>query len=83
MAPNGRRNSPVKIYATLTWMMMMANEPKPAKKKFSEPGHRQNAQGDHEGSAHSPDEFDALNPQKQGLGEGRKIRRPKETTDDR
>jgi hypothetical protein len=64
-------------------MMMMANETKPAKKTGSEPGRRQNAQGDHEGSAHSPDEFDALNPQKQGLGDGRQIRRPKEASDDR
>jgi hypothetical protein len=63
-------------------MMMMANENKPVKEMSSEPGRRQNAQGDHEGSAHSPDEFDALNPQKQGLRERRKIRRPKETTDD-
>lgn len=43
----------------------MPNEPKPAKEKRSEPGRRQNAQGDHEGSAHTPDEFDVMNPQKQ------------------
>lgn len=44
----------------------MPNEPKHAKEKRSEPAARQNAQGDHEGSAHTPDEFDAINPQKQG-----------------
>ncbi len=49
----------------------MPNEPKHAKEKRVEPEKRQNAQGDHEGSAHSPDEFDALNPQKQGLGDGK------------
>ena len=47
----------------------MANEPKHAKEKRTAPAHRQNAQGDHEGSAHTPDEFDVMNPQKQGLGE--------------
>lgn len=61
----------------------MANEPKHAEEKRSEPGRRQNAQGDHEGSAHSPEEFDVMNPQKQGLGEGKRFRRPKETSDDR
>jgi len=45
----------------------MPNEPKPAREKRTDPGPRQNAQGDHEGSAHSPDEFDTMNPQKQGL----------------
>ncbi len=44
----------------------MPNEPKHAKEKRAEPASRQNAQGDHEGSAHRPDEFDAMNPQKQG-----------------
>ena len=43
----------------------MPNEPKPAKEKRTEPDRRQNAQGDHEGSAHTPDEFDAMNPAKQ------------------
>ena len=46
----------------------MANKPKHAKEKRAEPEKRQNAQGDHEGSAHTPDEFDALNPKKQGPG---------------
>lgn len=44
----------------------MASKPKPAKQKRAEPGKRQNEQGDHEGSAHSPDAFDSVNPQKQG-----------------
>ncbi|MBC7738308.1 MAG: hypothetical protein H7245_14070 [Candidatus Saccharibacteria bacterium] len=35
----------------------MPNEPVPAKMKRSEPLHRQNAQGDHEGSPHNPEEF--------------------------
>lgn len=48
----------------------MPNNPLPAKEKRSDPGPRQNAQDDHEGSAHSPDEFDEMNPQKQGLREG-------------
>ena len=48
---------------------MMPNELKHAKEKRSPPEKRQNAQGDHEGSAHTTDEFDAMNPQKQGLGD--------------
>ncbi|TGD63980.1 hypothetical protein EYC08_11095 [Tabrizicola sp. WMC-M-20] len=48
----------------------MPNEPKAAKQKRPPPPDRQNAQGDHEGSAHSPDEFDVMNPQKQGVGDG-------------
>lgn len=47
----------------------MPNEPKHAKEKRPPTPDRQNAQGDHEGSEHSPDEFDVMNPQKQGLGE--------------
>lgn len=46
----------------------MANEPGPAREKRSHPPKRQNAQGDHEGSPHKPEEFDALNPQKPGRG---------------
>lgn len=41
----------------------MPNEPKPAKEKRSEPVQRQNAQDDHEGSAHSPDEFEVMKPE--------------------
>lgn len=44
----------------------MPNNPGPAKEKRDEPAKRQNAQGDHEGSAHTPDEFDAMNPKKPG-----------------
>ena len=47
----------------------MANKPGHAKEKRAEPEKRRNAQGDHEGSAHTPDEFDALNPKKQGPDE--------------
>jgi hypothetical protein len=43
----------------------MAIEPRSAKEKRSEPPRRQNAQGDHEGGAHSPAEYDAVNPQTQ------------------
>lgn len=35
----------------------MPNEPGPAKEKRPEPPKRQNAQDDHEGSAHRPEEF--------------------------
>jgi hypothetical protein len=63
-------------------MMKMANEPKRAKEKGSEPGKRQNAQGDHEGAAHGPDDFDDLNPQKQGLGERKHVRRATDPADD-
>ncbi len=43
----------------------MPNEPGPAAEKRTPPLNRQNAQGDHEGSPHSPDEFDAMNPVRQ------------------
>lgn len=49
----------------------MPNEPQHAKEKRAKTENRQNAQDDHEGSAHSPDEFDAMNPQTQGLGEAK------------
>ncbi len=49
----------------------MPNEPKHAKEKRTEPTERQNAQGDHEGSAHTPDEFDVMNPKKQKVGAGK------------
>ncbi len=45
-------------------MRIVANNTKGAQEKRT-PGPRQNAQGDHEGSAHSPDEFDVMNPKKQ------------------
>lgn len=46
----------------------MPNEPEHALEKHMPPAQRQNAQGDHEGSAHRPEEFDVMNPQKQGIG---------------
>lgn len=48
---------------------MMPNESKKASEKRSGQERRQNAQGDHEGSAHTPDEFDTINPQKQSLAD--------------
>ncbi|WP_209427960.1 hypothetical protein [Pararhodobacter sp. SW119] len=61
----------------------MANNPKPAKEKRPDPGQRQNAQGDHAGSAHSPEEFDVMNPQKQGLGEKKSGHTQKKPSNDR
>jgi hypothetical protein len=43
----------------------MAVNPKPAKEKRSPTPDRQNAQSDHEGSAHDSEEFDVMNPAKQ------------------
>jgi hypothetical protein len=43
----------------------MPNEPKAAARKRQPPIQRQNAQGDHEGSPHRPEEFDQANPAKQ------------------
>jgi hypothetical protein len=40
----------------------MPNNPKPAKEKRDEPRKRQNAQDDHEGGAHHPDEFSVMKP---------------------
>lgn len=40
----------------------MPNEPKPAKTKRTDPPRRENAQDNHEGSSHTPDEFDVMNP---------------------
>lgn len=54
----------------------MPNEPKLAKEKRANPGHRQNAQGDHEGSAHDPEEFDVMNPKKTDLA-GKESKRSK------
>jgi len=56
--------------------MKMPNKPTHAKEKRSHTRPRQNAQGDHEGSAHIPVEFDVMNPQKQGLGEEKQVRKP-------
>lgn len=43
----------------------MPNEPKAAARKRTPPTDRQNAQDDHEGSPHGPEEFDLANPAKQ------------------
>lgn len=40
----------------------MPNEPGPAAEKRTPPLDRRNAQDDHEGSAHRPEEFDQANP---------------------
>lgn len=45
----------------------MVNDPKRTEGNRMDPGKRHNAQGDHAGSAHSPEEFDVMNPQKQGV----------------
>ncbi len=45
--------------------LTMPNEPKPAAEKRPRTERRENDQGDHEGSAHTPDEFDVMNPEKQ------------------
>lgn len=42
----------------------MPNEPKPAKEKRTVPPRHENAQDNHEGSAHKPGEFDVMNPAK-------------------
>ncbi|MFG6562287.1 hypothetical protein [Sulfitobacter sp. 1A15299] len=42
----------------------MPNEPDYAKEKRPPHRKRHNAQDDHEGAAHSPEEFDSKNPQK-------------------
>lgn len=42
----------------------MPNAPKPAAEKRT-PSERRNAQGDHEGSPHRPEEFDDVNPARQ------------------
>lgn len=61
----------------------MPNKPKSAKEKRPEPASRQNAQGDHEGAAHSPEEFDVMNPEKQGHGKTRPRKRPSDARDTR
>ena len=75
---NGRKSSRGKTRAIPKRVLTMPNEPKHAKEKRTPPENRQNAQGDHEGSAHGPDAFDAMNPQKQGLGDDKaNVKRPK------
>ena len=46
----------------------MPNEPGKAREKRDVPKERKNAQDDHEGSAHTPDEFDVMNPARQKSG---------------
>lgn len=43
----------------------MPNAPEPAARKRARPTDRRNAQGDHEGSPHRPEEFDGANPAKE------------------
>jgi hypothetical protein len=43
----------------------MPNNPDAAARKRTPPKDRQNAQDDHEGSPHRPEEFDQVNPAKQ------------------
>ncbi len=43
----------------------MPNAPKKAKEKRNEPHKRHNAQGDHEGGAHGPEEFEVMKPEPQ------------------
>jgi hypothetical protein len=43
----------------------MPNAPEPAARKRAPPTDRRNAQGDHEGSPHRPEEFDDANPARQ------------------
>jgi hypothetical protein len=49
----------------------MPNEPKAAARKRHRPIERHNAQGDHEGSPHRPEEFDPANPARQVSPEDR------------
>lgn len=42
----------------------MANELRKTHEKRSEPPRQENAQAEHEGSAHDPSEFDAMNPER-------------------
>ena len=56
---------------------MMANYPRRPEKKLPDPGQKHNAQGDHAGVAHRPEEFDVMNPEKQRLGPEQPVHRPK------
>jgi hypothetical protein len=64
-------------------VITMPNNAEHSKEKRADPGSRRNAQGDHAGSAHSPDEFDVMNPQKQDLGPKKPTKPPKESKGDR
>ena len=63
--------------------MTMPNESTYAKEKRSDPGPRQNAKGDHEGSAHRPEEFAIVNPQKQAVEKPKTDIPPANSTGDR
>ena len=52
----------------------MPKKRKHAEEKCSTPERRQNAQGDHKGSAQSTVESDVVNPQKQGFGDRNPIK---------
>lgn len=43
---------------------IMANQPRPADTKRDTPPRWENDQAEHEGSAHSPEEFDVMNPER-------------------
>lgn len=61
----------------------MPNEPTYAKEKRSDPGLRPNAKGDHEGSAHRPEEFGIVNPQKQIAEKSKSGKPPANSSGDR
>lgn len=46
----------------------MPNAPEPAARRRAPPTDRRNAEDDHEGSPHRPEEFDSANPAKQVPG---------------
>lgn len=48
----------------------MPNEPRAAAKKRTPTKQRSNAQDNHEGSPHRPEEFEVMSPEKQTGGEG-------------
>ncbi len=48
----------------------MTDDPEHNRDKRPVPGEKHNAQGEHEGVAHSPEDFDVMNPQKQVPGDG-------------
>ena len=62
---------------------MMENHPKRPEMKRPDAGQKHNAQGNHAGVAHSPEEFDVMNPQKQGLDAERPKQRPEAPKDNR
>jgi len=61
----------------------MPNEPVPADQKRPRPQRHEHDQGDHEGSPHSPDEFDVMNPAKQVRQGNKKTPKGKQRDDKR